>query len=119
MLLGFIGPLKDFVNTVPTSVWGGLAVYLYGVIGMQGIALMIAEKVDLYDPGKLAIGATILVIGIGGTIGYPNGLPIPLLTGVFPFGWPPIATAAVFGILLNLIFLIVKPPKTRADNVLG
>jgi len=119
MLLGFIGPLKDFVNTVPTSVWGGLAVYLYGVIGMQGIALMIAEKVDLYDPGKLAIGATILVIGIGGTIGYPNGLPIPLLTAVFPFGWPPIATAAVFGILLNLIFLIAKPPKTRADNVLG
>ncbi len=58
MLLGFIGPLKDFVNTVPTAVWGGLAVYLYGVIGMQGIALMIAEKVDLYDPGKLAIGAT-------------------------------------------------------------
>jgi uracil permease len=119
MLLGFIGPLKDFVNTVPTSVWGGLAVYLYGVIGMQGIALMIAEKVDLYDPGKLAIGACILVIGIGGTIGYPNGLPIPLLTGVFPFGWPPIATAAVFGILLNLVFLFIKPPKVRADNVLG
>jgi uracil permease len=119
MLLGFIGPLKDFVNTVPTAVWGGLAVYLYGVIGMQGIALMIAEKVDLYDPGKLAIGATILVIGIGGTIGYPNGLPIPLLTGIFPYGWPPIATAAVFGILMNLIFIIAKPPKTRADNVLG
>jgi uracil permease len=119
MLLGFIGPLKDFVNTVPTAVWGGLAVYLYGVIGMQGIALMIAEKVDLYDPGKLAIGATVLVIGIGGTIGYPNGLPIPLLTGVFPYGWPPIATAAVFGILLNLIFVFIKPPKVRADNVLG
>jgi uracil permease len=119
MILGFIGPLRDIINSVPTAVWGGLAVYLYGVIGMQGIALMIAEKVDLYDPGKLAIGATILVIGIGGTIGYPNGLPIPLLTGIFPFGWPPIATAAVFGILLNLLFVIAKPPKTRSDDVLG
>jgi uracil permease len=118
MLLGFIGPLKDAVNSLPTAVVGGLAIYLYGVIGMQGIALMIAEKVDLYDPGKLAIGAMILIVGIGGNIGYPNGLPIPLLTSVFPFGWPPIATAAVFGILVNLIFVYFKPPVVRATDVL-
>ena len=118
MLLGFIGPLKDAVNSLPTAVVGGLAIYLYGVIGMQGIALMIAEKVDLYDPGKLAIGAMILIVGIGGNIGYPNGLPIPLLQGVFPFGWPPIATAAVFGILVNLIFVYFKPPVVRATDVL-
>jgi len=31
---------------------------------------MMAEKVDLYDPGKLAIVALILVVGIGGNIGY-------------------------------------------------
>jgi uracil permease len=118
MLLGFIGPLKDAVNSLPTAVVGGLAIYLYGVIGMQGIALMIAEKVDLYDPGKLAIGAMILIVGIGGNIGFPNGLPIPLLTGVFPFGWPPIATAAVFGILVNLIFVAFKPPVVRSTDVL-
>ncbi|MCX6056052.1 MAG: xanthine permease [Chloroflexi bacterium] len=119
VLLGFIGPLKDAVNSLPTAVVGGLAIYLYGVIGMQGIALMIAEKVDLYDPGKLAIGAMILIVGIGGNIGYPNGLPIPLLTKVFPFGWPPIATAAVFGILVNLIFIAFKPPVVRSTDVLA
>jgi len=118
ILLGFIGPLKDAVNSLPTAVVGGLAIYLYGVIGMQGIALMIAEKVDLYDPGKLAIGAMILIVGIGGNIGYPNGLPIPLLLKVFPYGWPPIATAAVFGILVNLIFVAFKPPVTRSTEVL-
>ena len=118
ILLGFIGPLKDAVNSLPTAVVGGLAIYLYGVIGMQGIALMIAEKVDLYDPGKLAIGAMILIVGIGGNIGYPNGLPIPLLTKIFPYGWPPIATAAVFGILVNLIFVAFKPPVTRSTEVL-
>ena len=118
MFLGFIGPLKDAVNSLPTAVVGGLAIYLYGVIGMQGIALMIAEKVDLYDPGKLAIGAMILIVGIGGNIGYPNGLPIPLLQGVFPYGWPPIATAAVFGILVNLIFVAFKPPVVRSTDVL-
>jgi uracil permease len=114
MLLGFIGPLKYAVQTLPTAVSGGLSIYLFGVIGMQGIALMLAEKVNLYDPRQLAIGAIILVVGIGGNIGYPNGfLPIPLLTGVFPSGWPAIATGAVLGIILNLIFMWFKPEFER------
>ncbi len=91
------------------AVTGGLAIYLFGVIGMQGIALMIAEKVDLFDPKQLAIGATIIIIGIGGNIGYPGGfLPIPLLESIFPQGWPAIATGAVAGILLNAIFLALE-----------
>lgn len=114
IILGFIGPLKDAVNTLPTAVSGGLSIYLFGVIGMQGIALMMAEKVNLYDPRQLAIGAIILVVGIGGNIGYANGfLPIPLLKGVFPLGWPAIATGAILGILLNLVFLWWKPSFER------
>ena len=118
VVLGFIGPLRDIIYSIPTAVTGGLAIYLYGVIGVQGIALMMAEKVDLFDPGKLAIVALILVVGIGGNIGYGGNLPIPLLKGVFPFGWPAIAAAAVFGILVNLIFVLIKPPKVRASDVL-
>jgi uracil permease len=115
MLLGFIGPLADIVTSVPTAVSGGLSIYLFGVIGMQGIALMMAERVNLFDPKQLAIGATILVIGIGGNIGYPGGfLPVPALQGLFPQGWPAIATGAVVGILLNLIFVIFAPPAERA-----
>ncbi len=106
---------SDIVNSIPTAVAGGLSIYLFGVIGMQGIALMMAEKVNLYDPRQLAIGAIILIVGIGGNIGYPNGfLPIPLLQGVFPNGWPAIATGAVVGILLNLIFFFWKPSIERA-----
>jgi uracil permease len=117
MLLGFIGPLADLVATIPTAVVGGLAIYLYGVIGMQGIALMIAEKVNLFDPGQLAIGATILIVGIGGNIGFPGGfLPVPALTGIFPSGWPAIATGAVVGILMNLILLFFKPPVSTDPN---
>lgn len=116
IILGFIGPLAEAIASIPTAVSGGLAIYLFGVIGMQGIALMMAEKVNLYDPKHLAIGAAILIIGIGGNIGFPNGfLPIPLLQGVFPNGWPAIATGAVVGILLNLITLIFKAPEVRAD----
>jgi len=118
VVLGFIGPLRDVIYSIPTAVNGGLAIYLYGVIGVQGIALMMAEKVDLFDPAKLAIVSLILVVGIGGNIGYGGNLPIPLLKSVFPFGWPAIASAAVFGILVNLLFVFIKPPKVRATDVL-
>ncbi len=119
IVLGFIGPLADLVSTIPTAVSGGLSIYLFGVIGMQGIALMMAEKVNLFDPAQLAIGAVILIVGIGGNIGFPGGfLPIPLAQGLFPQGWPAIATAAVLGILLNLVLQFWKPPVVRA-NVLN
>jgi uracil permease len=114
ILLGFSGTLAGIVQSVPTAVSGGLSIYLFGVIGMQGIALMLAEKVNLFDPKQLAIGASIMVIGIGGHIGFPDGfLPIPLFQGIFPNGWPAIATGAVVGILLNALFLIFKPPTVR------
>ncbi len=114
ILLGFIGPIKDIVNGLPTAVVGGLMIYLFGVIGMQGIALMMSEKVNLYDPRQLAIGAVILIVGIGGNIGFAGGfLPFPPLGDVFPYGLPAIASGAVLGILLNLIFVIFKPSSER------
>jgi uracil permease len=111
ILLGFVGKLSALVGTVPLAVSGGLAIYLFGVIGMQGVALMVENKVNLFDPRQLAVGATIMVIGIGGHIGYEGGfLPINLLPSIFPNGLPAIATGAVTGILINAIFLIFKPP---------
>jgi len=113
ILLSFSGTLAGIVYSIPTAVSGGLAIYLFGVIGMQGVALMAHEKVNLFDPRNLAIGAVIFTVGIGGHIGFPGGfLPIPLLQGVFPSGWPAIATAAVLGILLNLIFILF-PTKSE------
>jgi len=110
MLLGFSGQLAALVNSVPLAVSGGLAVYLFGVIGMQGIALMQEHNVSMFNPRNLAIGAVIMVVGIGGNIAYPNGLLPIVVPGVFPSGLPAIATAAVLGILLNATFLIFKPP---------
>jgi uracil permease len=75
---------------------------------------MISEKVNLFDPKQLAIGAVILIVGIGGTIGFPGGfLPFPPLGNAFPYGLPAIATSAVLGILLNLLFSILKPAYER------
>ena len=115
ILLGFIGKLEALVSTVPVAVSGGLAIYLFGVIGMQGIALMVENKVNLFRPQTLAVGAIIMVVGIGGNIGYPGGF-IPITIGkIFPSGLPSIATAAVLGILLNAVFLIFKPPTVAEE----
>ncbi|MBI3150675.1 MAG: xanthine permease [Chloroflexi bacterium] len=120
VLLGFVGKLAGLVQTVPLAVSGGLAIYLFGAIGMQGIALMQEHKVSMFDPRNLAVGATIMVVGIGGNIGYEGGfLPIPVLQGLFPSGLPAIATAAVLGIFVNAIFLIFKPPMIEAESLEG
>lgn len=112
MLLGFIGKLSALVASVPLAVSGGLAIYLFGVIGMQGIALMVENNVSLFSARNLAVGAVIMVVGIGGNIGYAGGfLPIPIFQSVFPSGLPAIATAAVLGILINVIFLVFTPPE--------
>jgi uracil permease len=114
ILMAFSGTLAGVVQSIPTAVSGGLAIYLFGVIGMQGVALMISKKVNLIDPKQLAIGATILIVGVGGHIGFQGGfLPIPLLQGVFPNGWPAIATGALAGILLNAVFMVIKPPAVE------
>jgi uracil permease len=111
IIISMFGHLQALVATVPPAVTGGLAVYLFGVIGMQGIALMQENKVSMFDPRNLAIGATIMVVGIGGNIGYQNGLLPIVVPGFFPNGLPAIATAAVLGILINAIFLIFKPSE--------
>jgi uracil permease len=116
ILLSFVGKLSAALATIPVFVSGGLALYLFGVIGMQGVALMQAHEVDLFDPLQLALGAVILTVGIGGNIGFEGGfLPIPL-PGLFPHGLPAIATAAVLGIALNLLFTLLRPrplPRPR------
>jgi uracil permease len=116
ILLGFIGKLAAIVQTLPGAVVGGLSIYLFGVIGMQGIALIQSEKVNLFEPRQLAVGAIILVTGIGGNLALENGMfpfPIPVL---FPSGIPAIVFAAILGILINLIFLIFKPSRFGVED---
>jgi uracil permease len=121
ILLAFVGKLSAFVATIPVFVSGGLALYLFGVIGMQGIALMQEHKVNMFEPLPLALGATIMVIGIGGNIGYEGGfLPIKI-PGIFPNGLPAIATAAVVGIVMNVVFAAFKPsapPRVQPKAVM-
>ncbi len=108
MGISFFTPLTNIVTSIPLPVINGACIYLFGVIGAQGIAIMINKEVDLFEPRNLAVIAVILIIGIGGSFGFANGM-IP--TGINGVQLPAIATAAVFGILFNAL-LSIKKPKT-------
>ena len=115
IVFGFFGKLVALVNTMPAAVVGGLSIYLFGVIGMQGVALIQSEKVNLFDPKQLAVGAVILITGIGGNLALANGVfpfQIPFL---FPNGIPAIVFAAILGIFINAVFLIFKTPEVRGN----
>jgi len=115
IVLGFFGKLVALVNTMPAAVVGGLSIYLFGVIGMQGVALIQSEKVNLFDPKQLAVGAIILIMGIGGNLALPNGVFPFIIPFLFPNGIPAIVFAAIAGILVNTIFLLFKAPSVRAE----
>lgn len=109
MILGFVAKLTALISTLPVFVTGGLAIYLFGVIGVQGIALMQEERVNLFDPRQLAISSVILVIGLGGNAFEGGNIPFLGLK------LPAIATSAVVGILLNLVFLALDNGKSQGE----
>ncbi|RBP40658.1 uracil-xanthine permease family protein [Garciella nitratireducens] len=98
MIIACFTPLINLIYSIPTAVIGGLSIYLYGVIAAQGITIMLDKKVDLFSSKNLAVIAVILIIGLGGTYSFEGGM-IPM----FGVELPSLATAAVVGILLNLM----------------
>lgn len=108
MALSFLTPLANLIGTIPSAVMGGASVYLFGVIGAQGIAIMIEKKVNLFSARNLGVIAIILVVGIGGSYGFPGGM-----IDVFGAKLPAIATASIVGILLNLVLTLVEKAAAR------
>ncbi len=98
MVISFFTPLINLVYSIPTAVIGGLSIYLFGVIAAQGVTIMIDKKVDMFQSRNLAVIAVILIVGLGGSFGFKDGM-IP----IFGIEFPAIASAAVIGILLNLL----------------
>ena len=103
ILLSFVSPLSNLINTVPGAVINGACIFLFGVIAAQGIAIMINKQVDMFDAKNLSVIATILVVGLGGHYGFANGM-IPF----FGANVPAIATASIVGIVLNLLLSLGK-----------
>ncbi len=111
MIISCFTPLINVVYSIPVSVIGGLSIYLFGVIAAQGVTIMMDRKVDMFSSKNLAIIAIILIIGLGGSFGFSNGM-IPM----FGTEFPALATAAVVGIVLNLLLSIGEKDETPAEK---
>lgn len=103
MAISFIKPISQAVFSVPPAVVNGACIYLFGVIAAQGVAIMINRKVDMFSARNLAVIASILIIGLGGYYGWSDNM-----IHIFNVKLPSIATAALFGILMNLLLSIGK-----------
>ena len=64
---------------------------------------MMDRKVDMFSSKNLAVIAIILIVGLGGTFGFSDGM-IPM----FGMRMPALASAAVVGIVVNLLLSIGK-----------
>ncbi|MDD3173828.1 MAG: solute carrier family 23 protein [Herbinix sp.] len=111
MIISCFTPLINIVYSIPTAVIGGLSVYLFGVIAAQGITIMMDRKVDMFKSKNLAVIAIILIIGLGGSYGYEGNGLIPM----FGMKLPALATAAVAGIVLNLLLSIGEKDETPVE----
>jgi len=111
MIISCFTPLINIVYSIPKAVIGGLSIYLFGVIAAQGITIMMDKKVDMFSSKNLAIIAVILIIGLGGSFNFEGGM-IPM----FGTQLPALATAAVVGIILNLV-LSIGDKEVSDDNI--
>ena len=90
ILLGFLAPVQAFIASIPSCVFAGAAIILYGFIACSGIKML--QKTDLNVQKNLVIVSTVLSLGISGLV--IGGTTISLsATGL----------ALVVGIILNLV----------------
>ena len=89
-LLGFIGPIQAFIASIPSCVFAGAAVVLYGFIACSGIKML--QKTDLNIQKNLVIVSSVLSLGISGVV-----------LGGSTFSISGTALALVVGVILNLI----------------
>lgn len=89
-VLAFLTPVRVFLESIPSCVFGGCAMILYGYIISSGLKLLINNKTDLENNKNVIIVSVILTIGVSGIFLFSNSF-----TGV--------SLAMVVGVILNLI----------------
>ncbi len=87
--LGFLAPIQAFIASIPSAVFCGSAMILYGFIATSGIKIL--QGVDLNKQKNLIIVSAVLSIGISG-----------LVLGGAALSFSGTALALIVGVILNL-----------------
>ena len=98
--LGFLGKFTALVSTIPNAVLGGVALLLYGFIAVNGLKVLIENKMDFSKSRNVIIASSMLVLGLGGAA---INIATVTVSGM--------SLAAVVGVLLNLLL-----PKEKDDT---
>ena len=88
--LSFITPVQVFINSIPSCVFGGCAMILYGYIAASGLKTLFNNRVDLENNKNLIVVSAILTIGVSGIF-------------LFSQSFAGVSLAMVVGVILNLI----------------
>lgn len=99
-LMGFIAPIQAFIASIPSCVFGGCAMILYGFIACSGVKML--QKVDLNENKNLVIVSVVLSLGVSGVV-----------LGGSTISFSGTALALIVGVVLNLI---LKDKKEDLDS---
>lgn len=97
ILLGFIGKVGGFLQTIPTAVMGGISLMLFSMIALIGVRTIRNDRTRL-NLKNLLVMAAVLLIGLSSHLGLSIGIPITenvSLSGL--------SLAAIVGVTLNKI----------------
>ena len=103
--LGFLGKFTALVSTIPDAVLGGVSLLLYGFISVNGLKVLIENKIDFGKSKNIVVASTMLVLGLGGAA-------ISIIHGDLSVTISGMSLAAIIGILLNLLL----PDEKEDDN---
>lgn len=88
-VLSFITPIQLIIQSIPSCVFGGLAMILYGYIALSGLKTILNNKIDLNDNKNMILIGVILTIGVSGIY-------------IFHASFAGVSLAMIIGIILNL-----------------
>ena len=80
IIFAFLGHLTAIIAAIPQPVLGGISLLLYGFISVNGLKILIENKVDFNNTKNIIIAATMLVLALGGAT-----LSVPMPIYLFQF----------------------------------
>lgn len=95
IIFGFLGQLTAIISSIPNPVLGGVSILLYGFISVNGLKILIQNKVDFENTKNVIVASSMLVLGLGGAA-------ISIITKNISVSISGMSLAALVGILLNL-----------------
>ena len=102
--ISFLGKFTALVSTIPNAVLGGVSLLLYGFIAVNGLKVLIKNKINFEVPKNVIIASSMLVIGLGGAA-------ISINSGDLSLTISGMSLASIVGILLNIFLKEEKIQK--------